>query len=332
MSGTNSTTDTQKSCVDAQEKPEDGGNDHTDKDSSLLGGSPEKSEIQRVLKEVGITSTNFIGPEFPPATAKSNIDDTLDEFYKEIEMIDTPRAAEDNSGETDFLQLRPPPVTSAGTNCVDRDKGNKVAIPFKYQQSSGERASSWSHWYQNEPYFHRRPRESMDLMHSPSSANQNHWHHSETVDRPRPHNLRHYGPARHDLPAFPYPENAPWRENQSRGGSAMTVQHPHFPTPQNLPPSNVSCRSSQFPLRDPQEDRSFLAHSGHDVNAGLSRDRKQQWYHLDDGYDRRDIRDSENRLWNYRSQTPDTMNPYRSTLVLILMRGLPGSGKSTLAR
>lgn len=305
-----SPTGREKSSLHAHERREDRRDDEANKETSLLNGSsPDRSAIQRVLKEVGLTSTSFIGPEFPPNKAK--LDDTLDEFYKEIEMIDTPTAAGDNSGGTvDFVLPHP----SANTSCPDRSKGNKGAKPFNYQQSSDERPSSWPHWYQNEPYFHRRPRESMNLMHS-ASSNQSHWRHSQTIIRPRE-------PLYHPS-SFPYPKNSPFHENQSRHGSTMTVQHPHFPS-QNIPPPNVRWHSSQVPFSDYAQDCSFLTHSGENQNVAQSRDRQPQFCQLDEGYDRRHGRDSE--------RTRAHLREYHSTMVLILMRGLPGSGKSTLAR
>lgn len=319
--------DRENCCVDGQKRPEDRKDDDVTKETSCLSSSsPDKSAIQRVLKEVGLTSTTFIGPAFPPDTAKSNIDDTLDEFYKEINMIDTSNAAEDKpGGKVDFVRPHPHPPTTT----TDRNEGNKGLKPFNDQQSSRERTSSWPHWYHNEPYLHRRPRESVDPMHSETSTHRGHWH-SQTINRPSLPNLRYSRPPLHHLHTFPYPQNPPSHRSQSRGGSP--VHAPYYSTPQNVPPSNVGCHSSQVPLRDSLQGCSHLAYSGDNVNVGLSRDRNQQWCHLDDRYDRQYSRDSENPRWKHHWQSPDNMNGYHSTLVLILMRGLPGSGKSTMAR
>uniref|UniRef100_A0A3B5KA96 NEDD4 binding protein 2-like 2 n=1 Tax=Takifugu rubripes TaxID=31033 RepID=A0A3B5KA96_TAKRU len=329
MSVTNS-SDSEKPCVDAHERQEDVKDDDEKKDSSFLSGSSrDKSAIKRALKEVGLTSTTFIGPEFPTDSAKSNIDDTLEEFYKEIEMIDKPKAAEDNSEKkVDFVQPQPPPLASTAKKCKDRNMGNK---PFDNQQHEGRRPSSWPHWYQNEPYFHRGPRDHMDLMHS-AASNQSHFDHPEMINRPRPRDSRHPIPPFHHLTAFPYPQN-PSHENYRGGASTETVPHPHFPRPQNIPPPHIRCHSSQLPFRDSPQDCSFFTHAGDNGNTGLPTFRKQEWCHGYEGYDLRGYsRDSENQLWNRHRQTPDDVNGYHSKLVLILMRGLPGSGKSTLAR
>lgn len=322
-------SDSEKPCVGAHERQEDGKDkDHEKKDSIFLSGiGPDKSAIQRVLKEVGLTSTTFIGPEFPTDPAKSNIDDTLEEFYKEIEMIDKPKAAEDNPEEkVDFFQPQPPPLTSTAKKCKDRNMGNRGAKPFDNQQHEGRRP--WPHWYQNEPYFHRGPRDHMDLMHS-AASHQTHFDHPEPINRPR--DPRQPIPSYHHLTEFPYPQN-PSHENYRGGASTKTVPHPHFPSPQNIPPPHVRCHSSQIPFRDPPQDCSFFTHAGDNGNTGLPRFRKQEWCHEYEGYDRGYSRDSENQLWHRHQQTPDDFNGYHSKRVLILMRGLPGSGKSTLAR
>lgn len=323
MSVTNSSpTGIDKPCVGAHERPDDRRDDDASKETSFLSGSsPDRSAIQRVLEEVGLTSTTFIGPEFPPNKAK--LEDTLNEFYKEIEMIDTLNDVEDNSGETvDIAVPHPSPITSTNTNCPDRNKG-KGAKPFSYQQSSGKKPSFWSHWYQKGPYFHRRPRESMNFIPSAAFGTQSHCHLSHTINRPRL-------PLSHP-PAFLYPPNPPLHETQSRGGSTMTVQRPPF-SAQNSPTPNVSCHSSQVPFSGSLQGCSFLPHSGDNLNYGLSRERKQQFCQLDESYERRQSRDSENCLWKHHCQTPPNFKEYHSKMVLLLMRGLPGSGKSTLAR
>lgn len=279
--------------------------DHSDdanKETSFPGASsPDRSAIQRVLKEVGLTSTTFIGPEFPPNKPEDKLDHTLDEFYREIETIDLSDAAKHNSGETvDFVLPHSSPVTTSA-NCTDRNKGDKDAKPFHYQQSSGERP----HRYKKEPYFHRRPRESVNFMHS-AASNQRQWHHSQTVNRPRSLNLIHPRPPLHHPPAFPYP---------------------HFST-QNLPPPNVSCHSSEGPVSGSLQGHSFFTHLEDNVNFGLSRDRSQQF----EGDYRPHSQNPDNSLWKHHRQMPSDFIEYPSTMVLILMRGLPGSGKSTLAR
>lgn len=239
-------------------------------------------------------------------------------------MIEKPKAAED------FVQPRPPPLTSTAQRYRDRNVGVKGAKSFSNQQHQGERPSSWPHWYQNEPYFHRGPRDHMDRLHGAASTNHRHLDHPETTNRPKPTDLRRPISPFHNLAAVPYPPN-PSHDDYSGAASTMTVQRPHFPTPQNIPPPHVRCHSSQFPFPDSLQDCSFFTHSGDRGHLGVPRDRQREWRHWDEGYDRGYSRDSENHLWN-RRQATGSVNGYHSELVLILMRGLPGSGKSTLAR
>lgn len=311
MSVTNSSpTGIEKPFVEAHERPDDHRDDANKETSFQIGSSPDRSAIQRVLKEVGLTSATFIGPEFPPNRPQPKLDKTLDEFYKEIEMLDTPIAAEDNSGETvDFVSPHPSPLTSTNTNSPDRTKEDIGAKPFNYQQSSAERPSSWPHWYQKEPYVHRGPRDSLDFMHS-ASSNKSQWHHSQTANTPKSLNLTDARPPRHHPPAFLYP---------------------HLPT-QNIPPPNISCRSSEGP--GSLQGRSFFTHPGDNVHFGLSKDGRQQFCQLNEGDegDRPHSQNLENVPWKHQCQTPAYRKKCQSTMVLILMRGLPGSGKSTLAR
>ncbi|TMS07914.1 Breast cancer type 2 susceptibility protein-like protein [Larimichthys crocea] len=82
-------------CVGVCEKAED---DSPDKCTTSVSNGCSSPDRQRVLKEVGLTSTTFIGPAFPPpqtTTVKSDLEDTLSEFYKELEKIDTPDGADD---------------------------------------------------------------------------------------------------------------------------------------------------------------------------------------------------------------------------------------------
>lgn len=311
------------------------------KDSS----SPARSVRQRVLKEVGLTSTTFIGPAFPPNKVKSDIEDTLSEFYKELEKIDTPDGADGNSGKQNavFFQSPIPPKTSTSKEFTYGTK-EKIIKSSKTDcyRSSEQKPPSWPHWYQNEPYFPRRPRPVMHPESGRAATNQNQWHYPQTVNRPRLPNPRfHRPPFHHPTPssAFPNPQNLPSRMNHNWGGPGMTNQYQeeaHFPTFCSIPPPNVPSHLSQGLYGDSphhfdgdKQGRSYDAHSDN-VNVGWSRDRKEEWCQLNEDYDQR--YDAENDLWEHHCQPPDNNNAYHSSLVLILMRGLPGSGKSTLAR
>lgn len=333
------------------ERTVDGGDDSADKDTDSVSNndSSGSDEVrQRVLKEVGLTSTTFIGPAFPPptATVKPDIEDTLSEFYKELEEIDTPDGADDIAEKPDASLLRPPtPLNTSSSNEIEdvsEEKMDKYAETDGCQRGGGQKQPSWPHWYQNEPYHSRRPKPGMDLNSGRAAPPQNQWLHPQILNKPpNPRFHRPPPPPFHYPPppsAFPIPQNPPTRVNHDWSGSGMTKQYqeePHFQTFSSCPPPNVSSHPSQGFYGDPPQhfDRdergcNYDAHSDN-VNVGWSRDRKEE---RGKDYDRRQRYDAENELWEHHRKPPNSNNTHRSSLVLILMRGLPGSGKSTLAR
>ncbi|KAM9359361.1 uncharacterized protein n4bp2l2 [Symphorus nematophorus] len=329
---------------------EDGEDDSADKDTDSVSNNDSSSSDtvrQRVLKEVGLTSDTFIGPAFPPqtATVKPDIEDTLNEFYKELEEINTPDGADDNPEKTDAGLVQPPtPLNTFSNNeteDVSKGKMDKYAETDGYQRSSGQKQPSWPHWYQNEPYHSRRPRPGVDLNSGRAAPPPNQWPHPQTLNRP-PNPRFHRPPPPFPYPppqsAFPNPQNPPTHVNHSWSGSGMTNQYqeePHYPTFSNFPPPNACSHPSQGFYRDPphhcdrdERGRSYDAHSDNE-NIGWSRDRKEE---CGRDYDRWQRYDAQNDLWERHCKPPDDNFANRSSLVLILMRGLPGSGKSTLAR
>ncbi len=341
--------DIEKPCMGVCERPEDSRDDSADKDTKSV--SNDRSVRERVLKEVGLTSTTFIGPAFPPqtTTVKADIEDTLSEFYKELEKIDTPDGANDNPGRQDagFVQPPVPPriSTSKQTQDVSEEKivnTNKSAQTDGYQKSGGQKQPSWQHWYQNEPYYTRRPRPGLDLSSGRAAPFQNQRHYPQTLNRPP--NPRFHRPPFHRPPppsAFPNPQNPPSHVNPNWSGSGIRNQHQeesHFPTFSSFPPPNVCSHPSQgfygdHPHHFDRDERGWSYDALSDnVHVGWSKDREEEWCQFGEDYDRRHRYDSENEMWEHHCQPPDNTNEYHSSLVLILMRGLPGSGKSTRAR
>lgn len=297
---------------------------------------------RRVSKEVGLTSYTFIGPAFPPPTAKvkSDIEDTLSEFYKELEKIDTPDAASPQPP----VPLKKPTRKEKISQDVSEAKLVQSVETDGYQRSSGQRQPSRQHWYQNEPYNPRRPRPGMELSSGRAAPTQNQWHHPQTLNGPpnprfqRPPFLPPPPP-----PAFPnpHPPNLPSHVNQNWSGSSLTNQYqeePHFPAFPNFPPPNVCSRPPPDFHRDSahhfDKDERVRTHDAHSdcENIGWSRDGGEERCQSGEDYDRHQRYDPENEQWENPCQRPDNPDVHRSSLVLILMRGLPGSGKSTLAR
>ncbi|KAM6987405.1 uncharacterized protein n4bp2l2 [Tautogolabrus adspersus] len=311
--------------------------------------SPDKRARERVLKEVGLTSTTFIGPAFPPEknTVKSDIEDTLSEFYKELEQIKTPDDANDNNPEKQDESFLQPTISSNAPHSKERHNVREEQSVNRtetdgHQRSSGQTQSSWTHWYRNEPYHPRRLRPDLDHCSGRSASPQNQWHYPQTPTRPP--NPRCHRPPFHPpppLPTFPNPQNPPLHVNQNQTGSGFTNQHPddsHVPPFPSYPPPNVCSHPSQGFYRDsPQyfdKDERICRYDAHSGNASFewSTDTKEEWCQFGEDSDWRQRNDSETEQWEHHSQHPDNTNAHYSSLVLILMRGLPGSGKSTLAR
>lgn len=330
--------DVKKHCVGQRGRTvKDVSADKNSKSVSNPSNSREKSVRERALKKVGTTSTTFIGPAFPPpkpTKVKSGIEDTLSEFYKELEKIDTPDGANNNPGkqhsQTPITQTTITQTTSTSRGTQDTREEN-VLYTSRYAEtdgchrSSGQKQPPWSHWYQNEPYP-RRPR--------PPAPSQNQWRYPQTPNRPPFH--RPPPPS-----AFPNPQNPPPHMDQSWRGSGTTNQpedESHVPTFSSSAPSNVSSHPSQGFYGDSlhhfDRDEQGLKLDVHsdNVNGGWSRERKEELRQFgeDDGSHQRF--DSEHEPWASHCRPPDNRDTLPPPLVLILMRGLPGSGKSTLAR
>lgn len=284
------------------------------------------SDRQRVLKEVGLTSTSFIGPAFPPprTSVQPDLEDTLSEFYKELEKIDTPVVANENPKKQNEGFVQPPkPSASKDAQDVREEKSDDF---------SGRIQQPWPHWYQNKPYQPRRPQS--DVMRAGPPQNPRH------DPQGRPPNPGFLRPPFHHPPpprTFPNLQNPPPPGNWSR--PAPMNQHQdvsRFPPGSGPPPPSVWSQPPSQGFHGDKDDRfgfSVDCEPTHDgVNVASHRD-DEEWQYFDEGYDRQQRYDSENESWEHHHHHPTENRSARPfPQVLILMRGLPGSGKSTLAR
>lgn len=142
-----------------------------------IDGGPGVRGREPVIKKLGTSSTAFIGPVCCPPKAvqrapkppkvrklsKPNIEETLSEFYKELEEIDPKDCVDSstakNEGSVELLTAQNPPPAREGSNASHGHKQpNHVPCP---------------HWYDNEPYQHRKP-----MPWGPSygpNSDHNHW-------------------------------------------------------------------------------------------------------------------------------------------------------------
>lgn len=309
----------------------------------------ESSSVrERVLKEVGLTSTTFIGPALPPETpaVKPDIDQTLSEFYKELQKIDAPEGGQGNPGKQDgvFVQRPTPPkiLNSRANHDVSQNRSGHISKEAEetdsYQRSSGQKQPSWPHWYQNEPYNNRRPRPHLELGSGRAAYAPNQW------NSPQPPNPRLHRPPFHCPPPpneLSNPQNSRLHMNSDWSESGMSNRYEeksHFPKFSSFPPANMhshpsqGCGDSEHPL-DRDERRCIYNAQSEIINVVWPREREREWSQFSQDYDWRQKFDSEDEQWERHHYRPhDNSCASHSSLVLILMRGLPGSGKSTLAR
>ncbi|XP_061575678.1 NEDD4-binding protein 2-like 2 isoform X2 [Cololabis saira] len=311
--------------------------------------SPDICVRDRVLKEVGTTSTAFIGPAFPPIKpikpkkpkkpkAKSDIEDTLSEFYKELEKIDTPDESNHSLGKQNeqlVIPSKTPARTESGEAPGGRNLPTRSCVETDgYHNKSGNAQSSWSHRYRSEPYPLKRP----DEKGSSSISDQNQWHYPHPLKRPeppefhRPHSLHqpHHS-------EFANPQNVPTNVSLTFKSSETTDRYQNVLPLSSFSPPNVCTGPSQGFYTNSQRpfgrDDQVCSRDEYSDNAagGWCKDR-DEGYWFDEDYDRPQRIVPESEQWERAHHYEPPSNTQHSASVLILMRGLPGSGKTTLAR
>lgn len=303
--------------------------------------SADPSDRQRVLDEVGSISIFFIGPELPPSRVEPDLEETLSEFYKELQDLDPPEGAAETSGTLVSHSFAPSYIplslqpTEAPSSQLKPDEEQE-----RKEQGREQKQSSWPHWYDNKPYHRGGPRSFLPLHSEREEMNPDRWQRRQSVNRLRPPPPRFHRPRLHrptPPTAFPYHQNAPppplaplppAHMNHDWGSSVMTNHYdeePGFLAFPRVPPPNFDSHVSVRPIFD--SGRYFDQHQqGYDYDEAPSSSAGASW------------RPDENEgryQWAAEPVQRDLHCPPAdedSSLVLILMRGLPGSGKSTLAR
>lgn len=324
-----------------------GGDDCDDNNSKLESNDPDKCLREKVLKEVGLTSTAFIGPAFPPQTVstKSDIEDSLSLFYKELEKIDTPDGLSDAPEKDDVWPNHKLPELPTSKPFQDAPDGRFVSTESSaeknsYQSNGGPTKSSWAHGYQNEPYQLKRQR---------PPGNQ--WDYKIPPNEP-PYPRFHRPPFPHQSHQSTYsnPQNIPPHICVNHDSSGMVNQHHkdfHLPPFSSPPPPGLFGPPPPIPTPPPPQgfqehppqhfgwkEQSLYETESNNVPVRWCGDRREEWQRHDEDYDRPPRFMSENKPWEqqHHYRPCEERSDYQSSLVLILMRGLPGSGKTTLAR
>lgn len=307
------------------------------------------SDRLRVLEAVGFTSGTFIGPALPPSRTGPDIEETLSEFYKELQDLDTLDGADDNSGRPGspspppsasvvFLPLQPPEIASVQWKCDPVQEWTRRPPEAELCLHGDERKQSpWPHWYNNEPYQQRRPRSNLHPDPERVATTPQQWRQRQSVGRPRPPPPRSLRPRFHRPPppaAVPYsqspPPPLPPRMDQDWGASVGT--NPYEEEPGFL----------AFPHTPPPSFHSHPSVRPHVDSRCYFNQHQQDYYDYDDAPSSSSSGggwapgENEGRYqWAVEPDPRDQRCPPAhedSALVLILLRGLPGSGKSTLAR
>ncbi|KAM4627127.1 uncharacterized protein n4bp2l2 [Polymixia lowei] len=307
---------------------------HMDTKQMSVSGSPAKTVRERVLKDVGSTSTIFIGPECRPKTlaVKRNIEDTLSEFYKELENIDSTDGTHHTPGEGSGS--KPLKKSKRKEICNTNPDTNCPIVRSLDTGASQERHSPRPHWYQNEPYHPGRQRPSIDSI--SGAHNRNHSQHLPPFQRPpypRFHRPPNCGPPPPFSYAFPRPPDSGPHMNHYWNRSDTTSQYQddlRFPPMHRFPPPDeYSLTSQDFDGHSPHHfDRNRWGYN-HDnesshVDVQWSSSANNRWSQLGNTAELQEEEDQ--RYLSHKAHVCD------SSLALILMRGLPGSGKSTKAQ
>ncbi|KAL7849133.1 hypothetical protein SRHO_G00207560 [Serrasalmus rhombeus] len=251
----------------------------------------EKSR-EEVIKEIAISSTDFIGPACRPVTA---IEEKLSEFYKELEEINHQDNVHGDTGVNEDVSQSCEPTSNPSPRVEAWGTDHKNAFrpypSFRPQRNYGNNRKWRPHLHSDVPWEF-----------SDSYNNQVQWQHPPFRLPCGPPRIQFHGPQHFSPP--PPPGNP--------------LQPPYFQPPlndyRNAERSNwSSCQEHQFPLGYDMGLSSSYCSGSFEGHKRISND----WQHYEEQ--------------NYHEQDqhqPKNSTP----LVLILMRGVPGSGKSTLAK
>ncbi|XP_053728724.1 NEDD4-binding protein 2-like 2 isoform X1 [Synchiropus splendidus] len=183
--------------------------------SNNVGGAPDPQQVERVLKEVGSTSTAFIGPALPPGlgAATTDVEESLSAFYKELEEIDSQNAASealDSSAEH----------RRTGTDLPDSIRRSRSNL-----KTSEEELPQRSHWSHNAPYP-RRKRSARNSWRRPPPLNGT----VKPAFQPELYDC-HWGPpdTNHYAPYRPPPWFPPPHSHTSQGFYNDPPHHFHTP-------------------------------------------------------------------------------------------------------
>lgn len=252
---------------------------------------------EEVIKEISISSTAFIGPAFRPQPA---VEDELSEFYKELAEIDQPDTVDRNNEHVS--QACAPPDTANGNS----ERKSQSWAPTDTVDGNSKRVSQSRAPSRNPPAIKEKGTDHR-YSYKPYPAV---WPQTDYRNTPQ------WRPQSHDMNwSDPYSYQNQWQ----------------LPPPPNIPfyPPPRHGNPTPPPYSQPQgQQYSQLENSGFWLSPDVrfTSSPSPASFAPYEAFERQQYEEQ-----NYQDGNQHE-NSNGSSLVLILMRGVPGSGKSTLAR
>lgn len=248
---------------------------------------------EKVIKEISISSTAFIGPACRPEPV---IENELSEFYKELSQFDKPDNV-DGKSESVPQSCAPPDTVDGRNECVSQS----CDPPDMVYQNSERVSQSWA-----------------PSLISPAIKEKGNDHRSTYRPYPATRPQPDYRNTPQWSPHWSYP-----RLNQNQ--KQLPPPNFHFyPPPQAVNPAPPPFSQPLGQQCHQIENNGFRLVP--DVRLGSSPSSSPASYAPREAFERRQYDEQ-----NYQDINQHEQNNGPS-LVMILMRGVPGSGKSTLAR
>ncbi|KAI1893591.1 hypothetical protein AGOR_G00125300 [Albula goreensis] len=324
-----------------------------DEDQMCSDGMPSQKDQNLILRDLGISSTTFIGPLFKPQEpkTKADIENELSEFYKELEEM-KPEKGDCIDGNTKKN------TEKNSTTATNIPQNPSLCEQKSFSNHRENRPYHGLHSYRNDHSNHWRPKRQRSSFQQtrkwpgPEQAYYpDQWQHTQAFRGPQCppyhslHRHHYHGPPHPPPPLPPPPPPHPPPFYSPEFGPLMTTYHDypdygnHFQWKgSQFPPGPGYPSLNDFGGYDALQDygSAVCPPDGFDScgdNEGTCSNPYDcsDWVH---GYD-----PEQNQLQQYHQQEGQSQVPYSDCdyhpdplLILILMRGVPGSGKSTLAR
>ncbi|XP_023682037.2 uncharacterized protein n4bp2l2 isoform X2 [Paramormyrops kingsleyae] len=307
---------------------------------TLGSGSPGRKDGRLVDGQWVIRSTAFIGPMCrpEPAESKGDLDDKLSEFYKELEEMEPAETPDISTDKVDSHV-----EAKKSINSTPSEEGFHVSRgprpyrrPYMYRDAPNE---EWHSWKRRRDFRYGPDHSSWDPYY------QNQWQHPPPFGGPPCPPYPRFGePKFYGPPKFPPPPNPLYHPAFRPHMSTFYDSPPIAEWEQPFPPGSDFAGYDGYGDHYSSQGYGESFYPPYDLENnqanGCSSHGSRPWFqsYEQDGSDYRICPDIEfgpqqHHLNEEFCEPSDSKKGFHgSSLVLILMRGLPGSGKSTLAQ